>query len=140
MRKIRYRVGNNGDFTAKSFVIDHPLDPENKLLRHATLESPNVLNVYVGVTDLDEDGEAVVKLPDYFDPLNINPKYQLTAVGQAMPNLHIKEKVHNNTFVIAGGAPYGEVSWEIKGERNDRAMQDHPFVVEEDKLIPGLMY
>ena len=138
--KIRYRNAYYGDFTTKDFIIDHPLDPENKILRHATIESPTVLNVYVGSVELDKDGESIVQLPDYFEALNINPKYQLTAVGQAMPDLHIKEKIHNNTFLISGGAPFGEVSWEIKGERNDLAMRDHPFIVEENKMIPGLLY
>ncbi|KPA12445.1 hypothetical protein MHK_007346 [Candidatus Magnetomorum sp. HK-1] len=26
-------------FTSKDFIIDHPIDPENKILRHATIES-----------------------------------------------------------------------------------------------------
>ena len=138
--QIRYRGDASSGFTSKDFIIDHPLDPENKILRHATLESPTVLNVYVGSVELDKDGESIVRLPDYFEALNINPKYQLTAVGQAMPDLHIKEEIHNNTFLIAGGAPFGKVSWEIKGERNDRAIRDNPFIVEENKIIPGLLY
>ena len=55
---------------AGSFVIDHPLDPRNKLLYHSFLESPDVKNIYDGVATLDKNGEAVIKLPRYFEALN----------------------------------------------------------------------
>jgi len=95
----------------------------------------------VGISDLDNNGEATMQLPEYFGELNKNPKYQLTPINQSMPNLYIKEEVNNNQFVIAGGEPFGKVSWEIKGERNDKIiMRDHPFVAKEEKRIPGLLY
>src|SRR5690606_1929323 len=46
-----------------TFVIDHPLDPENKLLYHSFVESPDVKNIYDGIVTLDENGEATVELP-----------------------------------------------------------------------------
>ena len=30
------------------FLIDHPLDPEHKWLRHSFVESPDMMNVYNG--------------------------------------------------------------------------------------------
>jgi hypothetical protein len=44
-------------------MIDHPLDPENKYLYHAAIESSEVLNIYSGNVTTDGGGEAVVKIP-----------------------------------------------------------------------------
>src|SRR5260370_5813839 len=41
-----------------SFKIDHPLDPENKSLSHSFVESPDMMNIYNGVTTLDSRGRA----------------------------------------------------------------------------------
>jgi hypothetical protein len=46
----------------KNFKIDHPLDPENKYLYHAAIESSEVLNIYSGNIATDAKGEAVVKM------------------------------------------------------------------------------
>jgi len=139
--QIYYRTTfGSGSWSSKAFVIDHPLDPKNKVLRHACLEGPKVWNVYAGTIILDGKGEAVVALPDYFVALNKAPQYQLTAVGASMPGLYIKEKVKNNFFKIAGGIANAEVCWEVKGERNDIAVRDNPMVVEEKKAVPGLVY
>ena len=120
---IRYRTafGGTNAWSVKSFVIDHPLDPENKVLRHYCVEGPEVWNVYAGTAALDPSGEAVVQLPAYFEKLNTAPQYLLTAVGTSMPNLFVKAKVRNNRFVIGGGTPGGEVCWEVKARRNDPA-------------------
>jgi hypothetical protein len=131
---------NSGSFAWKEFVIDHPLDPQNKLLRHACLEGPKVQNVYNGTVVLNDKGEAVITLPDYFEALNKAPQYQLTAVGASMPGLYVKQKIENNRFTIAGGVANAEVCWEVKGERNDRAVRENPFVAEERKAVEGMVY
>jgi hypothetical protein len=138
---IKYRQAfGSGSWSTKSFVIDHPLDPEHKVLRHACVESPEVLNVYRGTVVLDSKGEAVVQLPEYFAALNTNPHYTLTPVGAPMPEVHVKEEVRGNTFVVAGGVSGGKVCWEVTGARDDAAMRAHPFVAEERKAVPGLVY
>ena len=111
---------------AKYFRIDHPLDPENKYLKHICAESPEALNIYRGNIILDENGEAIVKLPDYFEAININFSYHLTPIGASSPDLYIKSEVKNNQFIIAGGKPNIKVSWEVYGERNDLYMQNNP--------------
>ncbi len=70
---------------AGSFVIDHPLDPENKLLRHNFVESPENLLIYRGKVKLDENGEAIVTMPDYFTALTMENEatVQLTPVGKS---------------------------------------------------------
>jgi len=122
-----YAQGDIGASGTKSFMIDHPLDPENKYLKHYSVESDQVLLQYRGIETFNSNGEALVSLPDYYGTININASYQLTAIGAAMPNLHIKRKVDNsNTFIIAGGISSKEVSWLIISERNDPYMQQYP--------------
>tara|TARA_R110002073_G_scaffold336260_2_gene531532 strand:+ start:83567 stop:85153 length:1587 start_codon:yes stop_codon:yes gene_type:complete len=116
-----------------SFKIDHPLDPENKYLSHSFVESPDMMNIYNGIITLDSDGTAIVELPDYFETLNRNFRYQLTAIGASMPGLFISSEISTNSFAIGGGAPKARVSWEITGVRQDPAALHNPIVVEEEK-------
>jgi hypothetical protein len=116
-----------------SFKIDHPLDPGNKYLYHSFVESPDMMNIYNGNAVLDADGQAVVQLPDWFEALNGDFRYQLTAIGGPGPNLYIAEKVHNNSFKIAGGAPGLEVSWQVTGIRQDAWANAHRIPVEVEK-------
>ncbi|MCK8479390.1 hypothetical protein [Psychroserpens algicola] len=124
-----YGVASIGDFTAtgaKAFTIDHPQDPANMMLKHFSVESNEVLNMYRGVEAFDASGKAIVSLPDYYDSININPSYQLTPIGAAMPNLYIESEIANGQFVIAGGVPNKKVSWQITAERNDPYFQQNP--------------
>jgi len=124
------QVVGNFAATAKSFVIDHPLDPENKLLYHTSIESPDMKNVYDGTVLLDARGEASVELPSYFEALNRDLRYQLTAIGAPAPRLHVAQKVRGNRFRIAGGVPGGEVSWQVTGIRQDAYARRYPTPVE----------
>ena len=116
-----------------SFKIDHPLDPANRYLAHSFVESPDMMNVYNGNAVLDASGEAVVALPDYFEALNRDFRYQLTAIGAPGPNLYIAEKISGNRFRIAGGAPGMEVSWQVTGIRQDAWANEHRIIVEQAK-------
>jgi hypothetical protein len=118
---------------AGSFKIDHPLDPENKTLSHSFVESPDMKNIYDGVVKLDSNGEAIVTLPEYFQALNREFRYQLTAIGAPGPNLYVAEEVSNNRFKIAGGKPGSKVSWQVTGVRHDAYADAHRIKVEEDK-------
>jgi len=115
------------------FKIDHPLDPENKYLYHSFVESPDMKNVYDGVVVLDANGEAAVELPDYFEAVNKDFRYQLTAIGAPGPNLYIAEKITDNRFKIAGGQPGMEVSWQVTGIRKDAFAEANRIQVEVDK-------
>lgn len=125
-----YGVFSSGDFGAtgaKTFIIDHPLDPENKTLKHFSIESNEILNMYRGNATFDSNGKAIIQLPTYFNAINKEFSYQLTAVGAAMPNLYIAEKINNNNyFIISGGLAGKEVSWSIYAQRNDKYVQEHP--------------
>ncbi len=114
-----YCLGNFAASGTKSFRIDHPLDPDNKYLLHYSAEGPEPLNMYSGRVELDESGEAWVELPDYFDAINRDATYHLTAVGGPAPNLHIAQRELKGRFRIAGGTPGLEVSWAVMGVRDD---------------------
>ncbi len=116
-----------------SFKIDHPLDPANKYLSHSFVESPDMMNIYNGLVLLDTKGEASVILPDYFQALNSDFRYQLTAIGAPGPNLYVAEEISGNHFKIAGGKPGAKVSWQVTGIRQDAYAKAHRINVEEDK-------
>lgn len=121
-------VGAQGDLVAtgaKAFMIDYPLDPSNKILKHFSMESDEILNVYRGNIVLDGNGEAVVTLPEYFEAINIDFSYNLTAIG-AQANVYVKREIAGNTFEIAGGKPGQKISWTVYAQRNDPYVQQHP--------------
>ncbi len=118
--------------SAGSFKIDHPLDPANKYLSHSFVESPDMKNIYDGIVTLDSRGEALVQLPEWFGALNKDFRYQLTCVGGYAP-VYVSEKIHHNSFRIAGGTPNLEVSWLVTGIRHDAYANAHRIVVEETK-------
>jgi hypothetical protein len=101
-----------------SFKIDHPLDPENKYLYHSFVESPDMMNIYNGNIVTDERGQAVVKLPEYFEALNFEFRYQLTVIGQFAQAI-VSSKIKNNEFTIMTSSPDVEVSWQVTGVRRD---------------------
>lgn len=118
---------------AGSFRIDHPLDPEGSWLSHSFVESPDMMNVYNGTVVCGGDGRATVELPVWFEALNRDPRYQLTAVGRAAPDLHVSEELVGRAFGIAGGSPGLRVSWQVTGIRQDDYAREHPIVVEQRK-------
>jgi hypothetical protein len=116
-----------------SFKIDHPLDPANKTLSHSFVESPDMMDIYNGVVTLDANGQASVKLPGWFESLNGDFRYLLTAIGVPQPELYIAQEIRGNQFRIAGGKPSAKVSWQVTGVRHDAYANAHRIQVEEDK-------
>ncbi len=126
-----------GDFSVsgtKAFIIDHPLDPQNQYLYHYNIESSEVVNQYSGNALLDDTGTALVQLPDWFEAINADFRYQLTPIGASMPNLYIAQEIQSNTFQIAGGEPGMKVSWLVTALRSDPYLQQNPHPVEVEKL------
>jgi hypothetical protein len=117
----------------KHFVIDHPLDPANKYLVHSSVESDERLNVYSGTAALDDEGKALVEVPDWLEALNADVRYQLTPIGTPAPDLHVAHELESNRFAIAGGRPGMKVSWQLTGVRRDMHAQAHAASVEIEK-------
>ena len=126
-------VGGSISKGGGSFKIDDPLDPANKYLYHSFVESPDMMNIYNGIVILDKHGKAVVALPDYFEALNQDFRYQLTAIGAPGPKLYVAGEISGNKFAIAGGKPGAKVSWQVTGVRHDAYADAHRIQVEEDK-------
>jgi trimeric autotransporter adhesin len=115
-----------------TFKIDHPLDPANKYLYHSFVESPDMKNIYDGVAELDGSGGAVITLPDWFQALNKDFRYQLTTIGGYAP-VYIAQEVESNQFRIAGGRSGVKVSWQVTGIRQDAFANANPIQVEVEK-------
>jgi hypothetical protein len=128
----RVSVTGNLSKGGGSFKIDHPLDPANQYLYHSFVESPDMKNIYDGNVTLDAKGEAWVALPDWFEALNRDFRYQLTSIGGWAP-LYVAQKVQDNRFQIAGGEPGMEVSWQVTGIRHDAWANAHRIPMEEEK-------
>ena len=121
--------------SAGAFTIDHPLDPANKYLQHSFVESPDMMNVYNGNITTDAQGEATVMLPDYFEALNQDFRYQLTVIGQFAQAI-VATEIQDNRFTIKTDKPFVKVSWQVTGIRHDPYANDHRIQVEADKS-PG---
>jgi hypothetical protein len=90
-------------------------------------------NMYDGVIILDDRGEAVIELPDWFGTFNKDFRYQLTAIGGSGANLYVAEEIINHSFKIAGGTSGLKVCWQVTGIRIDLYANAHRIQVEEDK-------
>ena len=115
-----------------SFKIDHPLDPANKYLYHSFVESPDMMNIYNGNITTDSGGNAVVTMPDWFEALNQDFRYQLTVIGQFAQAI-VSTKIANHAFAIKTDKPNVEVSWQVTGVRHDAWANAHRIPVEQMK-------
>lgn len=132
-----FAFGRSGASGTKSFRIDHPLDPTGRYLMHYSAEGPEPLNVYSGNVVTDKNGVAWVELPAYFTKINRDLRYTLTVVddsdSEEFVQVKAAQKVRGNRFKIRSSVPDVEVSWEVKGVRNDRFVQEYGAPVEREK-------
>ena len=82
------------------------------------------MNVYNGNIITDNKGYATVTLPDYFEALNKDFRYQLTVIGTFAQAI-VSEKIQHNKFIIQTNQPNVEVSWQITGIRKDKYAEAH---------------
>ncbi len=117
----------------KAFKIDHPLDPANKYLLHSCVESPDMMNIYNGNITTDANGDATVAMPDWFEALNRDFRYQLTVIGQFAQAI-VADEMKERRFTIKTDKPNVKVSWQVTGIRHDAFADAHRLVVEVDKI------
>jgi hypothetical protein len=125
-------VAGNLNKPGGSFVIDHPTDPEHKYLYHSFVESPDMMNFYNGNVITDGSGTAVVKMPDWFEALNRDFRYQLTVIGQPS-QAWVAAEIANGSFVIRTDKPGVKVSWMVTGIRQDAWANAHRIPLEVEK-------
>jgi trimeric autotransporter adhesin len=118
--------------SAKDFKIDHPSDPANKYLVHASVESSEMMNIYSGNVTTDELGLATVTLPSWFEDENGDFRYQLTIIGRKA-QAWISQEVKDGKFQISSDATHVKVSWQITAVRQDAFAKAHPLIAEQEK-------
>lgn len=120
-----------------SFKIDHPLDPANKFLYHSFVESPDMMNVYNGNVVTDAQGYATITMPEWFETLNRDFRYQLTVLDEDDSDEFILVKVtremRENHFTIRSSKPFAKVSWQVTGIRHDPWANKYRIPVEQWK-------
>src|ERR1700728_510746 len=92
----------------------HPLEPANKFLSHSAVVSADMKTMYDGTVTTDASGQAVVELPEWFEALNRDFRYQLTVIGQFAQAI-VATKIANHQFAIKTDKPNVEVSWQVTG-------------------------
>lgn len=102
----------------KSFIIDHPVHPDRYLI-HACTESPAPGVEYWGEATLDDNGQAVVTLPIYFEALTLKDG-RYVAVNTCSDEIRNASATYpeNGQFTIHGG-PGLRVTWLVKAIRAD---------------------
>jgi len=126
------QVVGNLSKSGGSFQVDHPLDPANKYLYHSFVESPDMKNIYDGNAVTDSSGAVTVTMPDWFEALNRDFRYQLTTIGQ-LCQATVASEISHNTFTIKTDKPNVKVSWQVTGIRQDAWANSHRIPVEVDK-------
>ncbi len=129
-----------GDFTAtgtKNFAIDHPSDPQGKILVHAAVEGPEAAVFYRGESRL-VDGKAIIKLPEYFEALTRKQKrtVQVTPLFEkdepvSMPAASRVVDGQFTVIAVDSANPGQAFYWEVKAVRADVA----PLRVERSKIL-----
>lgn len=137
-----------GEITAgtKTFKIDHPVDPDNKILYHMAIEGPRVDLIYRGTTtlvkgkatiDLNKDSSVVGMIDGTFEALTQNSK---------VTSLHAQESFDRVKSGVITGATFeitsentestDEVAWVVMAERADQFIKSIDKTDAEGHLIP----
>jgi trimeric autotransporter adhesin len=91
-----------------------------------------MVNLYNGNVTTDQHGISVVVLPDYFEALNRDFRYQLTVIGQFAQAI-VAQEIEKGRFIIKTDKPSVKVSWQVTGVRRDAFANAHRIQVEEEK-------
>jgi len=102
----------DGTIGAKSFIIDHPVDP-SKYLVHACLEGPEAGVYYRGKSEIF-DGEKTIILPDYVSKLASDFTVLVTPIYNGKLRILNCSEFKNNCFTVYGE---GEFYWSVIGKR-----------------------
>lgn len=130
---VRFRQNGSVNFFGSlskgsgTFLIDHPLDPLNKNLRHGFVEAPEYLNIYRGTVRL-VNGRATVNIDDYFDmmqgtfwALNTDVIVSSLQNQDGFSRVRPDGKMTDGTLniICEDEACNDEVAWMVTGRRKD---------------------
>jgi hypothetical protein len=87
---------------------------------------------YDGTVTTDGNGDAEITLPEWFEALNRDFRYQLTCIG-VFAQAIVAERINGNRFTIKTSQPNVEVSWQVTGTRQDAWANQNRLPVEELK-------
>ena len=109
--------------TAKTFVIDHPIDAANKYLVHVCLEGPEAGVYYRGKGEIINGASVVIHLPHYFGALctgSDDATIQITHIYDGKVKVFSAGEVDfkSNTFTVYG-EENGRFNWLVHGKRSD---------------------
>ena len=108
--------------TSKTFVIDHPADPD-KFLVHACLEGPEAGVYYRGRGEIVNGSHIEIVLPDYVDRLAKDFTVQITqiydeTVGETI--LRATELIYRSFKVYGKNSAF---YWHVHGKRSDISVE-----------------
>jgi hypothetical protein len=114
-------VAGNFKAQTKSFLIPHPIDPENKLLEHGSLEGPEHGAYFRGTASGKK--QVDVNFPDYWQPLTEN-NYTLHITSKCKYPLYIHSQSSSSFSVRRCGMDLFsnsiiEFDYLVIGERRD---------------------
>lgn len=113
----------------KTFIIDHPLDPDRYLI-HAALEGPTTDVFYRGVIDLKQ-GKATIVLPSYVKDLIIADSESILLQNMTgFDTVYVSDfDLDSNTIAIMSEQSTSDasVSWELKAVRKNAAFDTEPL-------------
>jgi len=80
-----------------------------------------MMNIYNGNVVTDENGFAEIILPEWFEALNKDFRYQLTVIDDSDRFVLAKvvQEIHDNRFTIRTNYGHVKVSWQVTGIRKD---------------------
>jgi hypothetical protein len=91
-----------------------------------------MMNIYNGNVVTDAKGYATMTMPAWFEALNGDFRYQLTAMN-SFARATITQEIHDGKFRIRTSRPNVKVSWQVTGIRHDAYANAHRIPTEEVK-------
>ncbi|WP_313027900.1 hypothetical protein [Brucella sp.] len=129
-----------------TFLIDHPLDPFNKNLRHGFVESTEYVNIYRGMVDL-VDGRMIIDIDAAFGMTDgtfaaLNSDVMVTSLqNQYGPDrVWVEAPAESGKFTIVCEDEHSTatIAWMVTGRRNDAFVRSDldPNTDSEGRFIP----
>ena len=109
---------SDASLTTKTFVIDHP-SQKDRYLVHACLEGPEGGVYYRGKSEITNNTNVTIHLPDYVDKYATDFTVQITPIysGEKKQETLYTSEVKDNAFTVYGSN--GKFYWLVHGKRCD---------------------